>query len=114
MMQDEKLPPENASSDDTAPADTEMSSLSVRAPAPDFMSAGDMLVMLEFHLPGRKVPLSEVANWTQGGLVALPEATLGPSVPITVRNGDRVIAEGHLVRLDDCFGVRIDRTYVRR
>ena len=105
MTQDETLPSESLATDvPDAPS----------AAAPDLLSAGDMLVTLEFHLPGRTVPLSEVAEWTRGGLIALPDATLEPAVPITVRNGGRVIAEGHLVRLDDCFGVRIDRTFVRR
>lgn len=78
------------------------------------VAPGEMLVTLEFHLPGRTVPLADIAAWTEGGLVTLPETTPAESPVVTVRNGDRVIAEGHLVRLDDCFGVRIDRTFIRR
>ncbi len=87
-------------------------------PAPaeqgEFLLPGDMLVTLEFHLPGRTVPLAEISAWAEGGVVSLPDATLDHDLPITVRNGDRVIASGRLVRLDDCFGVRIDRTFIRR
>ena len=111
MTQDETLPPEGGAPD--APA-VESTAEPISSAAPALLSPGDMLVTLEFHLPGRTVPLSEVAAWTQGGLIALPDAVLEPGVPISVRNGDRVIAEGHLVRLDDCVGVRIDKTFVRR
>ncbi len=78
------------------------------------VAAGELLVTLEFHLPGKTVSLAEVAAWTEGGLVTLPETEPAENLVVTVRNGDRVIAEGHLVRLDDRFGVRIDRTFVRR
>ncbi len=77
-------------------------------------SPGDMLVTLDFHLPARTVSLAEASAWTEGGLIALPDTGLEADVPITVRNGDRVIAAGRLVRLDDCFGVRIDKTFLRR
>jgi flagellar motor switch/type III secretory pathway protein FliN len=77
-------------------------------------SPGDMLVTLDFHLPGHTVSLAEASAWTEGGLIALPDTGLEADVPITVRNGDRVIAAGRLVRLDDCFGVRIDKTFLRR
>ena len=119
MTQDESQRPDDVAADPASPIPAE-EGRDAAAPStqqdtgPDLLSPGDMLVTLDFHLPGRTVSLAEAAAWTEGGIIALPDASLDPDLPITVRNGDRVIARGRLVRLDDCFGVRIDETFLRR
>ncbi len=81
-------------------------------PASPPLSAAELSVALDFFLASRTVPIADVAAWREGGVVALPGTGLEAGVPVTIRNGDAVVAEGHLVMLDDCCGVRITKTFI--
>ena len=68
----------------------------------------DLEITVEVHVASLDVPVSDVRNWLSGAVVALPDLTAQDGLPVELRNGNRVIAKGSLVRLDDSYGIMID------
>ncbi len=64
----------------------------------------DVPQTLEVEIGRAEVPLREVMSWKSGSLVDLDKVA---GEPVEVLAGDRLIARGEVVVVNDHFGVRI-------
>ncbi len=61
-------------------------------------------VTLSVKLAAKELPLQEILDLAPGALLQFPQRF---DAPVTLMIGEDQIAEGDVVKVDDCFGIRV-------
>ena len=75
----------------------------------DAISLDDVPLTLRFVTEDRRLSLAELQCLAAGALLPFDVSQLAAGVPVKIQANGMTVGEGHIVRLDDSFAVRIAR-----